>query len=277
MNCSSEFVSSKYIHLNHCGIQKLWDKDYFMERPNGRADYHILYIYQGACHAELLGTHTVAEKGSMILFKPGEKHKYQFYKSDLPISCYIHFTGVGCENILNDIGFKNERIINIGTSKTILSIFEKMEMEANLKQPFSEELCAGYILEIFAMAGRRLFYSNNKTHLKNKSQIGAVCQFIYDNHTQKLSIETCARQCNLSPGRFAHVFKDTIGKTPLEYINEIRISKAKELRLSQNYTISEISEMVGFPNQNYFSKIFKKMTGVSPKKYSKMIFIDIPL
>ena len=269
MKPSSEFVSNEYMHLNHCGIQRLWDKDYYTERPNGRADYHILYIYQGACHTELLGKNVVAEKGDMILFKPYEKHKYRFYKSDLPISCYIHFTGVGCEKILNDIGFKDKRIIRIGTSKTILALFEKLEMDSNLKQPFSDALCAGYIIEILSLAGRRFYYSGNHAYLNKKSQMSAVCQFMYDNYMQKLSVEDCARQCKLSPGRFAHVFKEAIGKSPLEYINEIRISKAKELLLSQNHTVSEIAEMVGFPNQIYFSKIFKKKTGVSPKQYSK--------
>lgn len=269
MNYSSEFISDDYIHLNHCGIQQLWDKDYLMERPNGRADYHILYIYQGLCYAELLGKATVVQEGNMILFKPQEKQKYEFFKSDLPVSCYIHFTGVGCEKVLNDIGFKDRRMINIGISKTILSIFEKMELESNLNRPFSNDLCAAYILEILSLAGRRNTYSGNEVFLKNKSRISAVCHFMYDNHAQNLSVEDCARQCNLSPSRFAHIFKEAIGKTPLEYINEIRISKAKELLSTLNYSISEISEMVGFPSQNYFARIFKKHTGISPKKYSE--------
>lgn len=272
MEYSSEFVSDEYIHLNHCGIQKLWDKDYFMERPKGRKDYHILYIYQGICHTELFGKKTAVKEGNMILFKPGEKQKYAFSKKDMPISCYIHFTGTGCEKILNGIGFKDNRIINIGTSKTILSIFEKMEMESNLNRPFSENLCASYVWEILSLAGRKNVYSENEIFLKNKSRISLVCNYMYDNHAQNISIKDCADRCNLSPDRFAHVFKETMGKTPLEYINEIRISKAKEYLSTLNYPISEISEMVGFPNQNYFSRIFKKYTGISPSKYLKNDF-----
>lgn len=269
MTYSSEFVSNDYIHLNHCGVQKLWDKDYFMERPHGRMDYHILYIYRGVCETELLGKPTAVGEGSMILFKPGEKQIYKFSKKDLSISCYIHFTGIGCEKLLSDICFKDNRIISIGTSRTILSIFEKMEMEFNLNQPFSEYLCSSYILKIFSLAGRKKVYSENEMFLKNKSRINLVCRFMYDNHARNISIKDCAAQCNLSPGRFAHVFKETMGKTPLEYINEIRIAKAKELLSTLNYSISEIAELVGFPNQNYFSRTFKKQIGISPRKYSK--------
>lgn len=271
MTYSSEFVSNEYIHLNHCGVQRLWDKDYFMERLDGRRDYHILYIYQGVCRTELYAVPTKVGAGNMILFKPGEKQKYEFFKSDLSVSCYIHFTGTGCEKILNKIGFDKKRVINIGASKTMLSLFEKMEMESNMNQPFSEELCASYILEILSLAGRRNIYSENEAFLKNKSRISTVCRFMYENHARNLSVEDCAKQCNLSPGRFAHLFKETMGKTPIEYINEIRISKAKELLSAYNYSVSEISEMVGFPNQNYFSRIFKKYTGTSPKRYSAEI------
>lgn len=266
---SSEFVSDRYMQLNSCGVQYLGDKDCYMIRPHGRKDYHILYIFQGVCHTEIMGEKAVVSEGNMILFKPYEKHKYEFHKKDLPISCYIHFTGVECEKLLNSIGFENERIINIGKSKTILSIFEKMEMEFNLKQQFSKDLCASYLIELLSLAGRRNSYSNNEVFLKNKTRINDICQFMYDNYSTNLSIEICAKKCNLSVSRFAHIFKETTGKAPLEYLTDIRISKAKELLANFNYSVLEVAEMVGFSSQHYFSRIFKKHTGISPKKYSQ--------
>ena len=77
-----------------------------------------------------------------------------------------------------------------------------------------------------------------------------------------------ADSLKLSVSRFSHIFKSAIGKTPLMYITEIRISKAKELLLNTNLTMGEIAELTGFSSQNYFIRVFKKHTGISPKRYS---------
>ena len=78
--------------------------------------------------------------------------------------------------------------------------------------------------------------------------------------------------CFLSTGRFHHVFKDYTGMTPKEYINNIRISRAKELLVNTDMTMSEIAERTGFYDQNYFSRMFKKHTGSCPKNYIAQYF-----
>ena len=57
--------------------------------------------------------------------------------------------------------------------------------------------------------------------------------------------------------------------TPNEYINRLRINQAKELLTNTDMSVFEIAEAVGFSDQNYFGRVFKKQTGTSPKKYIK--------
>ncbi len=267
---SSEFVSSEYLHLNHCGVQYLWEKEvYHMDRPKGRADYHILYLYQGICHVQLQGTERAIEAGNLILFRPGERQRYRFYRSDHSISCYLHFSGTGCDALLSEMGFSQEPVLYIGKSRELLSLFEKAALEHSLQRPLSCHLCGAYLWEILALAGRKHRDTENETFSKYHSRIDEVCRFLYRCHALPLTVERCAKECNLSPGRFAHLFKESTGKTPLEYWTEIRISKAKELLLYYDHSISEVAEAVGFADQNYFARIFKRYTGVSPKQYAK--------
>ncbi|MEE0969745.1 MAG: AraC family transcriptional regulator [Clostridia bacterium] len=268
MTNSTEKISAEYIHLNSCGVQFLGDRDHCMIRSRGRVDYHILYIAEGCCYPEIFGKKAVASSGSLILFKPGERQKYEFLKSDCSVSCYIHFSGTGCEKFINEMGFGDGRIINIGRSRTILSIFEKMETESNLKRPCHESFCAAYLIELFAVICRKNIYAESEIYLKNKARIDAVCNLMYDEYYKNQPLRYYAEYCNLSESRFSHIFKASTGVTPLEYITKIRIDKAKELLSNYSFTVNEVAEKTGFSDQNYFSRIFKKHTGMPPKKYA---------
>lgn len=65
------------------------------------------------------------------------------------------------------------------------------------------------------------------------------------------------------------IFRQTTGKTIFQYLTEVRISHAKELLGTTSLKISQVSEKVGFSDESYFSKVFKKMTGMTPMNYMK--------
>lgn len=263
MIISSEYLSDEYLHLNSCGIKFLCDKDYSTLRKNGRVDYHILYIAKGKCITD----GQAAPEGSVILFYPNEKQNYRFYKEDESISCYIHFSGTGCGEILKNVGL-TKRITNIGKSKTLEYLFERLTAEYSLKKPFYNYICTGYLTEILGIIGRKNEFLKNRIYAKNKSDIDEVCLLMLKEYSKNRPLSFYADSLKLSVSRFSHIFKSAIGKTPLMYITEIRISKAKELLLNTNLTMGEIAELTGFSSQNYFIRVFKKHTGISPKRYA---------
>ena len=81
-----------------------------------------------------------------------------------------------------------------------------------------------------------------------------------------------AERCLVSVSTLQRVFKNTYGKTISEYRNELRISKAKKLLITGNYTVEETAEILGFYDSAYFSRCFKKAEGLSPKKYLKQYY-----
>lgn len=82
-----------------------------------------------------------------------------------------------------------------------------------------------------------------------------------------IEIEDYAKSRHMSCCWFIRCFKQQMGVPPLKYLTQIRINRARELLTGTDYTISEISEIAGYNNPLYFSKLFKKQTGVSPKAY----------
>ena len=74
---------------------------------------------------------------------------------------------------------------------------------------------------------------------------------------------------NVSADYFTKMFKDSIGKTPIEYINGLRVNRSMELLFKTEKSMSEIADEIGFCNPNYFHKIFKQYTDQSPLAYRK--------
>ncbi len=117
---------------------------------------------------------------------------------------------------------------------------------------------------------------NNTSEKMNRREIGArlsilkVVEYLHDNYNQDFSNEELLNIANLSPYYFIRLFKKETGKTPQQYLVELKIDKAKELLSSSNYSVTEICFLCGFSEHSHFSKVFKKITGSTPLNYRKL-------
>jgi len=102
---------------------------------------------------------------------------------------------------------------------------------------------------------------------KHTDVIYKSVDYIKRNYMKKITLEEVATFVYLSPSYFSKIFKDELGCNFNAYLNKIRIEKSMSLLLNTSEGILRICELVGFEDQSYFSKVFKKMTGVTPGKY----------
>ena len=103
----------------------------------------------------------------------------------------------------------------------------------------------------------------------NVLRLAPVISFISEHFCEKIYVEKLADMINVSPDYFTKMFKDSIGKTPIEYINGLRINRAMELLFKTEESMAEIADEIGFCNPNYFHKIFKQYMDASPLAYRK--------
>ena len=94
--------------------------------------------------------------------------------------------------------------------------------------------------------------------------------FIDENYNKAFSVKELADLCNFSESRFYHVFKELVGMAPIEY-KHITAVKHAQLYLSseREYTVEEVSDKCGFSSSIYFRRVFKKITGKTPREYKK--------
>ena len=105
----------------------------------------------------------------------------------------------------------------------------------------------------------------------NVLRLRPVINYIAEHYSEKIYVEKLADIIMVSPDYFTKMFKDSIGKTPVDYINGIRVNRSMQLLIDSEKSIAEIAEETGFCNANYFHKIFKQYTEKSPLAYRKTV------
>ena len=104
----------------------------------------------------------------------------------------------------------------------------------------------------------------------DRSGIKRVIDYMQENLNRGFSFSDISKVANYSPYYFIRIFKSETGKSPYEYLLELRMQKAKDLLEDNNHTITEICFMCGFNNPSHFTLSFKKRSGVTPTAYRKM-------
>lgn len=111
-----------------------------------------------------------------------------------------------------------------------------------------------------------------KVKSSNRHSINKVIDYIGANLTADLSLDAVAAVANISPIHFHNCFKSATGRTLREYVEEQRIKKATNLIVSTDWTLTRISNECGFSSQAYFSHVFKRRVGQTPREYAKAVF-----
>ena len=89
----------------------------------------------------------------------------------------------------------------------------------------------------------------------------------YLSENNNINLSDIADEFNISKEHFCRIFKEYTGYRPFEYVNRIKIQKAKELLKNTSYSIGEISIYAGYESHSYFTHLFKKYTGMTPAEY----------
>ncbi len=101
--------------------------------------------------------------------------------------------------------------------------------------------------------------------------IRSAVDFIHKNYaSQSISVDSLSKMCNITPEYFRKIFKSFYGTSPIKYINNLKITHAKELLESGMFSVSETAEYCGYSDFSHFSREFKNAVGVAPSEYRQM-------
>ncbi len=248
--------------VNCCGKQVFQTQNYSLKREHGRVDYQIIYVHKGTGSFYIDQEWKTLRAGSIVLFRPQEPQFYSYYFSEKPEIYWIHFTGSQCEEILKKYDIKN---CYIGEILSLKVLFQNIITELQLKQPHFEDM----VLANFYILLSTIHRSCQNT-LQTSSNDFSIDRLIIEMHSKYMehwTVTSMADYCKLSVSYFSHTFKDKTGCSPMQFLNNLRIEKAKDFLTSNTMNVTTVSHLVGFDDPLYFSRIFKKSTGISPQHF----------
>ena len=161
---------------------------------------------------------------------------------------------------------KKRPVFNIGVRQEVIDMYKNAIRVAQDQNAGYQQMLAGIVNMLLGYT-----YSQNlNTSFKNMkvtNEINKAKLLIAENFHLDITPAEIAEQVNMSYSWFRRIFKQYTGLAPVQYIQEVKIHKAKELLTNTNLMIKEIAYEVGFNNTEYFATLFRKRTGYTPEKY----------
>lgn len=262
--CNFEIVSD--IDINCAGYTIINEKNTKTVRPNGRLDYQLIYISKGYGEFVLEDEKHIIEKNNLILYRPNEPQIYYFNSNSPCEIYYIHFGGTIAEKLLDEIGFKNKKILPYSNGNMFIGTVNTILNELGTKRTLYKTNNIASLYRLLVDISR-----SNENIPKYSSSTYDIIKTLRNEIEQTYFIDVSnddyAQKCDMSTSYFLKCFKDVVGVTPKQYRDNMRIHSAKDLLVNSNYKINKIAQIVGFSDSMYFSRFFKKCTGLSPLDY----------
>ena len=203
------------------------------------------------------------KKGDLV-YMP-KNSKYESKASVAKCYSYIIVNMEVIDNLKSDIVFSNDISIILNASNSFYeNIFKEINNAFIIAGMASSIKCKALVYEMLYHLAMDLFKSELAANKYSKIYPGII--YLEENYHQDIKISDLAEASHLSVSHFRRLFTEYFNMSPIEYINKLKIKKACELLKSGIYTVSETAEKTGFSNIYYFSRLFKDITGVSPKQ-----------
>jgi AraC-like DNA-binding protein len=244
--------------------------DHYFTWNRGRIlnGYYLVFISKGQGVFE--STHTQPQKikaGTCFFLFPGVWHRYKPDKNSGWEEYWVGFRGRYSEDLMSKGFFLPEKpIVAVGFNKSLLSLFNKLiETIIECKTGY-HQVAAGITLQILGLIHGISTSEEQITDPTHK--LISKAQFILQNSLEDpVQMELLAKDLAMSYSKFRKAFKEITGESPNQYHLNLRLQKAKELLINTSLSINEIAMETGFDSLFYFSKLFKKKTGKSPKSF----------
>jgi len=242
-------------------------------------EIEIKYFYEGTSTL-LIGTETVTAKaGDVVVINPYQFHatidcveeegKYHIFMIPLDF-----FSGSGIEELeLRSLLLAKHQSFRtfFSNDKRIGNIIERIVIEYKEKKPAFRAAIRGLVTELFAIILRNGLVreepnGENNDILHLYELIEPALEYIRNNYADVITVEDLAERCKISRYYFCRIFKIVTKKSAMEYIKDYRLDIADIILTNADKSVTQIAQMCGFDDVNYFCRCYKAQYGISPGK-----------
>lgn len=233
--------------------------------------WELTYVDKGELLTTIDGVSYHLKQGDLIFYAPMQFHTQSTFEkissSYLTINFKMNF---------NHADLLCNKIFSL--KRDSYFIVTRLIEELSNDNLYSNDLSLCYLKQLIIQMLRlnnSHFHSKPTTHMQQTYEnelLNDILLYIDNNIYEKISVSTLCEHFCISTSMLHSLFRKNMNNTAKNYINELKLSKSKELIRNSTHTLSEISEMLGFSSIHYFSKKFKSYFNISPTEYSKSIY-----
>ncbi|MCC3355949.1 helix-turn-helix domain-containing protein [Bacillus sp. REN16] len=222
---------------------------------------------EGSCVVVVKGQRMEQIKGNLLLLKPGDY--YEIFVQEGKKSGDYH---IACQGDWVDEWWcrtPKQNMYQIDLDGKLLSLWNQMIVAKRRPQSSQNDELIDYLLRALCLTMEQTMNETVPSH-PYPYKVTRMMRYIEEHATTAIKVEEVAEHVRLSVSRSVHLFKESVGKTMIEYAQEVRLNSAIERMKYTTIKLEQIAEECGFGSYPYFHKVFKKKYGVSPGVYRRL-------
>lgn len=237
---------------------------HYRKRKEGSKQYILIYCSKGKGIITINGQKRNMEENTLLIIPPFLAH---IYSSDNKEPWYIywcHFNGQTAGHYLNPNNKDSLTISSIAVNKLplITGFFDSIFNVLNSGYSINNLI---YSAQAFNHILATIFFK--ETGQEDQNYINETISYMKENLNKKISLDKLASQNNLSKSQFNKLFKEKTGFSPIDYFIRLKIQQACKYLDLTDLQIKEIATRLAYNDPYYFSRVFKKIMGISPRTY----------
>lgn len=226
------------------------------------------YVFQGGAMFHIDRECYEVQAGDLIIANRNELHAG--YSTAVPYEASLLVFDPS--DISRELGEKNLRFQSLirgdATVRRMMMDIFTVYSEAALGY---RALCRAKVTELLVYLCRRygaesVSHKDTAQRRRDLERLQPALDYIEQHYAERIAVAQLASLLCLSPDRLGHLFRDGVGQAPLQYINEIRLRKAMNLLKTEEYTVTEVAQAVGFFDYNHFGRLFRRRFGCTPNQ-----------
>lgn len=247
---------------------------HFVHRDRGTEEWILIFCTHGKGAVKSATEEWLIESGSIVLLPPGKEHTYCAFDDDPWDIFWAHFNGDSVNEYIPQEALQGNGFLVINKTST-----EDMQMLMSQFWQMIQALSAGFSYQsVFyssQVLGATLAYVSLQSVLPHDSYtmgneyITKAVKYIYDHFEEKVSLSTLTEVLDVSKSYLSRIFRQTVGTSVNQFILDIKMKQACYYLKDTNLAVHQIASRLGYDDPYYFSRIFKKVVGSSPRVFRK--------
>ena len=230
--------------------------------PQGRLDYYLIYCISGGMRILLDGRERYMRPGDVAIYPPGARYHYIFSGEGELYYYWVHFTGTSAEEHIRRAGLLIEDLTTVGLDEELAAAFRSLMDSFYIIDAWQEEEAAGRLLVLLAALGRAA--ASQPTRLADMP-VRRSLSHMESRYSERITVSDLAAMEFMSVSHFTALFRACTGFSPKEYLIRLRMHSAMEMLTHTNLSVAQISRSIGYDDPHYFSRLFRKHMGLSPR------------